>query len=253
MSNKIKIHPTCYFFLLISIMTGNFISILLCSILLIGHECGHFFTALLLGWNTENITFYPFGGISKFYADINRPIKEELLVLIMGPITQCLLFSILKLIPFMDFYHDLLTLIHYNILIFNLLPIYPLDGGRILQCIACFLISYYYSFTFIYLCSYVLIIIFTIAVVKYPSFNLIIIIIMLISRLILEQKKIKFYLQKFFLERYLHTYHFKKRKIVSSDKEFKRDYSHVIKKNKNYMLEKEYLKEKYMYKKNNNK
>jgi len=253
MSNKIKIHPTCYFFLFISIMTGNFISILLCMILLIGHECGHFFTAVILGWNTENITFYPFGGVSKFYADINRPLKEEIFVLIMGPIIQCLLFYLLKVIPLINSYYDLFTLIHYNILIFNLLPIYPLDGGRILQCVSCFLLSYYHSFIFIYLCSYSLMIIFITVLIKYPTINLMIVIIMLSTRLILEQKKIKFYLQKFFLERYLHTYHFKKKKIVSSEKGFKRDYSHLIKKDQKYILEKDYLNEKYKFiKKNNN-
>lgn len=243
MWNKIEIHPTCYFFLFVAILTGNFIIVVLSSILLLGHECGHFFMAMYFGWPTDKIVFYPFGGIAKFKADINSPLKQELLVLLMGPIIQCIIFYLFRYINLPIQHYQLLTNIHYQILLFNLLPIYPLDGGRILQCFSCYFISYYRSFQFIYYVSYTVII--CLFLMIHPSLQLLLIGSILFIRMILEQKKTKYYQEKFLLERYLHVYPFKKKKIVTSDKNFKRDYQHIVYQNKKYLYEKEYLYKKY--------
>ena len=132
---KVKFHKSCLLFLFLAVITGQFYLILLSFLLLFVHECGHFFTACLFKWDAKEITFYPFGGIAKFSSSINCPIIEELLVLIMGPVTQCVFYLIFKSFLTTPYQLKLLTLVHYNILVFNLLPIYPLDGGRIIKSI----------------------------------------------------------------------------------------------------------------------
>ena len=129
---KVKFHKSCLLFLFLAVITGQFYLILLSFLLLFVHECGHFFTACLFKWDA---TFYPFGGIAKFSSSINCPIIEELLVLIMGPVTQCVFYLLFKSFLTTPYQLKLLTLVHYNILVFNLLPIYPLDGGRIIKSI----------------------------------------------------------------------------------------------------------------------
>ncbi len=243
--NKVQLHVSCYFFLLLAIVTGNFITVLLSSLLLLGHECGHFFTALLLKWPTEKIVFYPFGGISKFQADINRPLWEELWVLLMGPLSQCFLFWVFHQLPLTEAHLALLRQIHYSVLTFNLLPIYPLDGGRILQCFICYFLSYKMSFRLIYFLSYSFVVLLLFFFCQHPSLNVFLILFLLIVKLYQERKKLHYYCEKFLLERYLHCYRFKKSKIVKNEEQFMRDYQHLVRLGKSYQQEHEYLRKRY--------
>ena len=243
--NKIYIHPSCYFIIILSLLSGYFNIIIIISILLLIHECGHFFTAYFFNWEVDKIVFYPYGGISKFNHEINCPLKEELIVLLMGPVMQLVSYFILMNIEYFYNYQDLLTTINYSILLFNLIPIYPLDGGRIVQLLICYLTSYSLSFKIIYLISFIFLFLITLSFIYNPTINVLLIIFLLVIKLLKETKNIKYYLEKFTLERYLHNYKFKKSKIVKRSKDFKRDYYHLIKINDRYFLEEEYLKRKY--------
>ena len=247
MLNKIKLHPSCYFFLLAAILTGNFFTVTFCSLLLLVHECGHLFTAMFLKWSTDKIEFYPFGGIAKLEAAINRPLKEELLVLCMGPIAQILCFEVLQNFNFSASHWQIISAMHHQILAFNLLPILPLDGGRILQCLLCYFVSYYHSFLIMYAISFGLLFIFCILFLKFATLSLLLVMVVLVFRLQNEYKKTNYYLEKFLLERYLYQPTFKKKKIVRSPLQFKRDYQHVLHINHHYLLEKEYLYQKYHF------
>ena len=68
---------------------------LLYLLLIIVHELGHFFTAKYFNWEIDKIYIYPLGGLTKFKTLINKPLKEELLVTIMGPIFQILFFNLI--------------------------------------------------------------------------------------------------------------------------------------------------------------
>ena len=115
------------FFLLIIILTGNFNNFIPYFLLLLIHELGHAITGIILGFKLEKIVFYPLGGITIFNLPLNIPLKKELLILIMGPIIQIIGYLFLRnTFPFIRIYH-------YTLLVFNLLPIYPLDGGKILN------------------------------------------------------------------------------------------------------------------------
>ena len=243
--NKIKIHKSCYLVLFLAFLMGEFHAVFFCSVFLLVHECGHFFTALLFGWETDSITFYPFGGVSKFMSDVNCPIYQEALVLMMGPITQCVLFLFLKALSFPSYQAFLFKQIHYSLLFFNLLPFYPLDGGRILQVFSCYFLSYQKSYTFILTVSYSILILLLLLLFFLPSIFLLLLFFLLLFRFLSEKKNIKYYKERFFLERYLKKYPFKKRKIVKNEKDFFRSYNHIIKKGTWYQTEEEYLKQKY--------
>ena len=120
--NIFKIHPFYYFFALISVLTGNFRNFILFSIIIIVHEFGHLFIALFLNWRVEEVLLLPFGGVTIFNEDLNRPMIEEALILICGPLLQ---------IIFVYFFRNNNILVNYSniLLLFNLLPIYPLDGS----------------------------------------------------------------------------------------------------------------------------
>jgi len=247
---KVKFHKSCLLFLFLAVITGQFYLILLSFLLLFVHECGHFFTACLFKWDAKEITFYPFGGIAKFSSSINCPIIEELLVLIMGPVTQCVFYLLFKNFVTTPYQLKLLTLVHYNILVFNLLPIYPLDGGRIIEVFLCYFIAYQDSYKVTFFISYLTLAGIFLFFLIYPSTYFLLMFILILLRLVKEKKYLKYYYEKFFLERYLKSLVYKKRKIVKSDKKFRREYSHIIKRGNWYQDEQDYLKDKYVNRKN---
>ena len=123
-------------FLFVIIITGNFNSFFPYFLLLFIHELGHAITGIILGYHLDKITFYPYGGITTFNLPLNIPLYRELLILIMGPIMQIVEYLLLiNYYPFIKIYH-------YTLLIFNLLPIYPLDGGKILNILCAYKFNY---------------------------------------------------------------------------------------------------------------
>ena len=124
--NIFRIHPFYYIFVLISIFTGNFKNFILFSVIIIVHEFGHLFVALLFNWKVEEVLLLPFGGVTIFNEDLNRPMIEEFLILIGGPLLQALFVYMFRSNAFLVSYSNVL-------LLFNLLPICPLDGSKLLN------------------------------------------------------------------------------------------------------------------------
>jgi Zn-dependent protease len=119
---------------------------LLSALLLFGsvllHELSHSYVAIRHGIPVERITLFLFGGMAQITKEAGTP-KSEFLITIAGPICSfllALLFWILKrgvqqidperLFVMMFGY---LTTINAVLAIFNLIPGFPLDGGRMLR------------------------------------------------------------------------------------------------------------------------
>jgi Zn-dependent protease/CBS domain-containing protein len=110
------------------------------------HELGHCVVARRFGVSITSITLYPFGGIA-FLTDIPREPAREILIAIAGPVVNFLIAAGLFVgVVFLTPDHtlqisaltdaDLLrSLFSVNLLLglFNLVPAYPMDGGRILR------------------------------------------------------------------------------------------------------------------------
>lgn len=213
---------------MISAFTGHFRFMMSFSIVILIHEFGHFFTAFLLGWKVDHIMIYPYGGCSWFDQDINVPLWQEFFVLVMGPICQILF------LLFLSYATDPIQLkmfqqCSYWILIFNLLPVYPLDGGKLVQFICSYFFSYYraiqvtiYLSWFIYICLFFMVLLFT--------HNLVGILIFFLLGISLwrEVRQAPYSYQHFLLERSLSSYPFSKRKIIHHYHQMKRDTYHFI-------------------------
>ena len=202
--------------------------------------------AFILGADVKEIYIYPFGGISKFLYDLNISIFYEFLILIMGPVFQ--IFAYIILINTLSSYTEMITIYHYGILFFNLLPIYPLDGGKLFNLLLSKFFSYRFSMFFCVVFSlFAITFIFIYEVVYNNDFtiNLIIIVILLLYKVLFEYNQINYLFEKFLLERYLKNYNFKKSSIINDINKFKRDYHHLIKKGEFYYTEREMLEKKY--------
>ncbi len=230
------------FFAIITILTGLFREFSCFTFLLLVHELGHCLCALHYGWQIDCISFYPYGGSSKFSEKINRPIKEEFLILLAGPIAQVCFYLLCTILPLREQTQALLRTYHYAILFFNLLPIYPLDGGKLVNLFLSKHYPYLKSLTITLLLSYLLLLgIVCIQLKECFSLNVLLVGLLLFTKIKEEWKKRNFYYQRFLLERYLYPYHFKTIKTIENPKEMMRDKRHLFKKQNHYYTEKTIL------------
>ena len=193
--------------------------------------------AYILGIKINEIYIYPLGGISKFNMDLNISMKKELLILINGPLFQH--FAYLLLLMLMPTKKDLINTYHYSILMFNLLPIYPLDGGKLVKLLLNKIISYKGSLKLIINLSYIVTII--IFITNKKNISIFIMISLLLILITKEKNKIDYIYNKYLLERYLNNYNFKSNKIINNINNLYRDKYHLIHTNNKYIYEREYL------------
>lgn len=98
---------------------------------------GHFLTGCFLKLKVKEISLFMFGGVTIFDEDLNLNIFKELLVVVMGPVVQMLFYMIVYYLYTKGFVSvntmKKVSTINLILLEFNLLPILPLDGGKILN------------------------------------------------------------------------------------------------------------------------
>lgn len=139
----VYLHPTFLLILLIpGVLSGGLLTVLLvlsvfgCVLL---HEFGHALMARRFGIETEDITLYPIGGVAPLRRMPRAP-GAELLIALAGPavnfaiaggLTVLGLLGLLELGP----YSVASYLLKINLMLglFNLIPAFPMDGGRVLR------------------------------------------------------------------------------------------------------------------------
>lgn len=174
---------------------------------------------------------------------LNTSIIKEIIILIMGPVFQVLAyFILLKTMPDQI---ESIKLYHYSILIFNLLPVYPLDGGKLVNLFFSLKFSFKNSFYLEILISYLMVFLLIIVNRENININLLIIVIFLLYKITKEYKQIEFFYNKFLLERYINKYNFKHSIIINNINKFHRNKRHLLKTSNKYYLEEEILKKIY--------
>lgn len=107
---------------------------------------GHFLTGYFLKLKVKEISLFMFGGVTIFDEDLNLNIFKELLVVVMGPVMQMLFYMIVYYLYTKGFVSvntmKKVSTINLILLEFNLFPILPLDGGKILNNILDLILSY---------------------------------------------------------------------------------------------------------------
>lgn len=244
----IKIDPTTYILLLLSLFAGYIHNIYIIILIVIIHELGHVLFLLIFKIEIIDITIYPFGGITKINKKINERIYKDFLISIGG-----ILFQIISLIIIYNlnkYYlidnntYNLFKEYNLYIIIFNLIPLIPLDGNKILKIILSKFLPYKITLKITNIIGIITLIIFIIINIKL-KINDLTIIIFLIIKIIEQIKNTKYILNKFYLERIIYDNYYDG--IINNKKEIKdiriNKYYYFLKNNK-YINEKEYIKEK---------
>lgn len=104
------------------------------------HELSHAFVAQRYGMTVPSITLFVFGGVSSIAGEM-RTAREEFAVAIAGPLMSWLLAAVFGVLWLATRGSDVAGVVGYLAFIngalgfFNLLPGFPLDGGRVLRAI----------------------------------------------------------------------------------------------------------------------
>jgi Zn-dependent protease len=113
-------------------------------VIVLTHEFGHAFACRSVGGTADQILLWPFGGV----AFVRPPPRAgaQLWSIAAGPLVNVVLYPVFFLLSYLiassgmaeqtpDLYRLILRVSSINLLIlcFNLLPVYPLDGGQILR------------------------------------------------------------------------------------------------------------------------
>lgn len=136
---KIKINLNIFLFVILFFITNQLDVYALTMIFALIHEIGHLICGILLGFKAKTLKIMPLGFYIEFKINVQdynyKIIKgniiavKKALIALAGPIVN-LIIIIIVLIKNLD-----INILYANLLIllFNLLPIYPLDGGRIIK------------------------------------------------------------------------------------------------------------------------
>lgn len=146
---RITIDLKIFLFALIFVITNQIEFYVILMVYAIIHELGHLLCGIILKLKAETFNITPFGLQISFSADLdlyNEKIKngnkiciKRMILAIAGPLTNFVIVATLITLSKIGINTENIflgeTAVYANILIgiFNLIPIYPLDGGRILK------------------------------------------------------------------------------------------------------------------------
>lgn len=142
---RIRIDLKIFIFIALFYLTKQIEIYAMLMIFAILHECGHLIAGLIMGFKPEKINIMPIGLSISFKIPIenyNKKVEKsnilsvkKIIIAFAGPIINIMIALIVTFINFNFTEVQRLNIIYANIIIFifNLLPIYPLDGGRILK------------------------------------------------------------------------------------------------------------------------
>ncbi|MFD1362927.1 site-2 protease family protein [Lentibacillus salinarum] len=132
----VHLHPILIVFILISFLTGTFIELMTILAIVLVHELGHYAAARWFRWRIRGVMLWVFGGVMDTDEQGTRPFREEVIVTLAGPAQHLFIYLLLFVLSGSQIVLPSVieTAYVYNtvILLFNLLPIWPLDGGKLL-------------------------------------------------------------------------------------------------------------------------
>lgn len=140
----VKINILLCFVFFVFFLLGYIENILISFFVVLLHELAHTVVAKIFNYKIKNIELFPFGGVARIEESIAINPKHEVMIALAGPIFNFTL--IIMTYPFIEHIQNnekLLFFIYTNLIIgiFNLMPIIPLDGGRIVRAYLAFLIG----------------------------------------------------------------------------------------------------------------
>ncbi len=244
MKNLFKVHPITYLIILSVLLTGYFNYFLIISLILIIHDLGHIIMFKIFKYQIQQIMILPFGAIIKTNINLTSKTEKIFLISLARILFQILLYPvmfILNNIFLNDTSYHIFLEFNKIIILFNLLPIIPLDGSKILLCLLEPFISYKKALK-ITNTSSVISIIGLILYLTFYGLNCLVIIAFLLYKTIETIKNHRYIFNKFLLERTLINHKYKKVIYINNlNNIFKNKFNFINHQNETKILKSLYL------------
>lgn len=217
---RLKFDPSFYAMTLLAIMMGYLNEYVIFALTIIIHECGHLTMAFFYNWELEELKFFAFGGIMEFKGELNKSNKQDLIISSAGMVFN--LFTLILLFLMREKAKDFMNMTLYNyamwtqlfVILFNLIPLPPLDGSRIVNAILCFFLPYKVVLRILRWINTGLITIFTGVTILYDIRQFFIIVSFLTYSTVRYNKHIHYLFQRFLLQKKMYANVDLPRKIV---------------------------------------
>ena len=132
---KFSVHPLFFAFGFYYALTGKIFVFAIYTICAVVHELGHSFVATSVGYKLNKITLMPFGAVVSGNIEGLR-FNDEIKIALGGPMINLIIGLLFVatwwLFPETYAFTDVVANANFSLAIINLLPIFPLDGGRVL-------------------------------------------------------------------------------------------------------------------------
>ena len=125
---KIKVDLKIFLIIILYILTKNIEVFAMSFIFILLHELGHAITGITLGLKIKKININVFGLSIEFENYGKERINNKIIIDIAGPAINIISFIVAVILK-----NEEIAYINILLAIINLLPIYPLDGGRIVK------------------------------------------------------------------------------------------------------------------------
>lgn len=125
---KIKVDLKIFLIIILYILTKNIKVFAISFIFILLHELGHAITGIILGLKIKKININVFGLSIEFENYGKERLNNKIIIDMAGPAINIITFIIAVI-----FKNEEIAYINILLAIINLLPIYPLDGGRIVK------------------------------------------------------------------------------------------------------------------------
>lgn len=130
---RIRVHPLFIVLAAVLVVTGHALVGLWTFLAVTLHETGHALAARARGYVVSSLTIFPFGAMMSVEENFDR--ASAVIVGLAGPLTNAFLalitLGIWWLFPSVYDVTRLFLYANVSLCVFNLLPVYPLDGSRV--------------------------------------------------------------------------------------------------------------------------
>ncbi|WP_150269350.1 M50 family metallopeptidase [Paenibacillus tepidiphilus] len=145
----LSLHPLFVLIMLLSVLTGQFLELLTLFAIVFVHEMGHVCAALWAGASVKSVQLLPFGGVAVIEDHGRLTAGREIGIALAGPLQNGIMITLVAGLQQAGIvgggYPDYFIQANVIIALFNLLPILPLDGGKIVQAALSIAAPYYFT------------------------------------------------------------------------------------------------------------
>lgn len=135
---QIKVNLQIFIFIIVCYLTKQLEIYAILMLLAFLHECGHLLAGILLKLKPKKLEINPFG-LAIIFEEFGSKNKEfewkKIIIAMAGPLINLIIMLVVMFanLPIENIQKEIIIYANILIIAFNLLPIYPLDGGRIVK------------------------------------------------------------------------------------------------------------------------